>query len=127
MTYSSNQKRNIGINFGLPKWRFEFTIVISDIKYFLYGVFLLFTSFSVSKFLWRRSYVGGCVMLDVKVVEMFVRYAISVASGIFWGTLTPTEGRIYFNMKFWLHIWMFLWWCFTTKELILWTKVQPFS
>ena len=68
MTSSSNQKRNLWNNFVLPNWQFEFTIVLSDIKYFLYGTHFFFPSFLGSKCLWRCSYVGGCVMSDVEVV-----------------------------------------------------------
>ena len=68
---------------------------------------MLFPSFSGSKCLWRCSYVGGCVISDVEVVEMFVRDAISVTSGICQGTLTLTLASIFFNMRFWLSIWIF--------------------
>ena len=90
MTSYPNQKINICVNFGLRNWLFEFTIVINDIKYFLCGTNLFFPSFSGIKYLWSRSYVGGCVVSDVEVVESFVRYAISGISGMFRGTLTPT-------------------------------------
>ena len=43
--YSSNQKINFWINLGLLDWQFEITLVISDIKYFLYG-----TNFSLLTF-----------------------------------------------------------------------------
>ena len=99
MTYSLNQKRNILINFGLPNRRSEFTIVISDIKYFLYRTNLFFPYVLGSKSLLRCSYVGGCVMSDVKVVGIFVIYAKSGTSGMCRGILTPTVDMIRFNIR----------------------------
>ena len=49
----------------------------------------------------ERSQIGGCVSLDDKVVEIFVRYGISGTSGMFIGTATPIEASILFNMRLW--------------------------
>ena len=93
MTSSSNQKRNILINLVLPNWQVELTIVISDIKYFLYGTNSLFPYFLGSKFILRFSYIGVFCMPDVEVVEMFIRYWISETSGMWRGTLTMTVAK----------------------------------
>ena len=57
MKSSSNQKRNIWIHLGIPDWLFDITLVVSDIKYFLYGTNSLFTSFLCSKCLLLWTFV----------------------------------------------------------------------
>ena len=50
MTYSSNQKPNICSKSGLPNSWFKSTILISDIKYLLYGTNFSFLTFQVANY-----------------------------------------------------------------------------
>ena len=87
-------------NFLLPYIWHAFNILVSAIQYFLYGIVWLFDSFLISIGLWGWSYVGGCVTLCSKIVDMFVSYWISETYGKCREPVTPIGANILCDIRF---------------------------